>query len=86
MRDKTALTAAMSTAHDNHTLEIDNAEDSVLTSATKEVSQLIEKLTHEEVRTAVMRLCRALFVSQKHCHICLGKKKPSSGGGNLPLL
>jgi hypothetical protein len=49
LRDKPALATAMTTAHDNHMLAIDTAEDAVSTSATAELTSLMDKLTTTEV-------------------------------------
>lgn len=50
LRDKTTLTTALATAHDNHLVEIDNKEDAVVGSARKEMQTLLRDLQLKEVR------------------------------------
>ena len=53
MRDKTALSTAIASAHDNHLMEIDNKEDDILGLAKKEVAALMDRLHADEVCVGV---------------------------------
>ena len=50
LRDKTTLTTALAAAHDNHLVEIDNKEDSIVGAANKELQALLRDLNSQEVR------------------------------------
>lgn len=61
MRDKTALSTAIASAHDNHLMEIDNKEDDILGLAKKEVAALMDRLHADEAkrnRERVSEICR----------------------------
>eukprot|EP00056_Hartaetosiga_gracilis_P000489 m.38601 g.38601 ORF g.38601 m.38601 type:complete len:524 (+) comp10228_c0_seq1:95-1666(+) len=49
VRDKTALTSAMASAHDSHVADIDNKEDEIMALLKKEIASIMDSLHADQV-------------------------------------